>query len=256
MDDNDISYFVQSLLRRSVRRVVNSTPRAHYFRGTFNSDDLLGNKQLTFNLNGGGGARRRLRRRNFLFCFVVNTVSYGKVVTRGQVGHWLAIAIRHDGCRASLTLHFFDSFGRSPTDYAKVASYVSEVKSKCALHQVKFTCDRLNKPLQAPLSKLCGLYAARAAIHVWEHSTLPPETSAHLLKHSFSRLFGDNRNHNDLKMERYLYKEWYGKGCHNRPSPWKMVPIARLMKTTQPPGFCPKGTLGLLRCRMDKCGCH
>ena len=251
MDDNDISYFVQTLLRRSVRRVVNSTPKAHYFRGTFTSDDLLGNKQLKFNLNGGGR-----RRRNFLFCFVVNTVSYGDVVTQGQVGHWLAIAIRYNRCHATLTLHFFDSFGRSPTDYAKVKSYVSEVKSKCALHQVKFTCDRLNKPLQAPLSKLCGLYAARAAIHVWEHSTLPPETSAHLLKHSFSRLFGDNRNHNDLKMERYLYKEWYGKGCHNRPSPWKMVPIENLMKTTQPPGFCPKGTLGLLHCRMDKCRCH
>ena len=250
MDDNDISYFVQTLLRRSVRRVVNSTPKAHYFRGTFTSDDLLGNKQLKFNLNGGGR-----RRRNFLFCFVVNTVSYGDVVTKGQVGHWLAIAIRYNRCHASLTLHFFDSFGRSPTDYAKVKSYVSEVKSKCELHQVKFTCDRLNKPLQAPFSKLCGLYAARAAIHVWEHSTLPP-TSAHLLKHSFSRLFGDNRNHNDLKMERYLYKEWGSKGCHNRPFPWKIVPIARLMKTSQPPAFCPKGTLGLLHCRMDKCRCH
>ena len=254
MDDNDISYFVQSLLRRSVRRVVNSTPRAHYFRGTFNSDDLLGNKQLTFNLNGGGGARRR-RRRNFLFCFVVNTVSYGDVVTQGQVGHWLAIAIRYNGCHASLTLHFFDSFGRSPTDYAKVKSYVSEVKSKCELHQVKFTCDRLNKPLQAPFSKLCGLYAARAAIHVWEHSTLPP-TSTHLLKHSFSRLFGDNRNHNDLKMERYLYKEWGSKECHNRRFPRKIIPIENLMKASQPPAFCPKDTLGLLNCRMTKCMCH
>ena len=228
---------------------MNSTPKRHYFRGTFTSDDLLGNKQLKFNLNGNS------RRRNFLFCFVVNTVSYGDVVTKGQVGHWLAIAIRYNRCHATLTLHFFDSFGRSYTDYANVKSYVSEVKSKCELHQVKFTCDRLNKPLQAPFSKLCGLYAARAAIHVWEHSTLPP-TSTHLLKHSFSRLFGDNRNHNDLKMERYLYKEWGSKGCHNRPFPWKIVPIARLMKTSQPPAFCPKGTLGLLHCRMDKCRCH
>ena len=201
---------------------MNSTPKAHYFRGTFTSDDLLGNKQLKFNLNGNS------RRRNFLFYFVVNTVSYGDVVTKGQVGHWLAIAIRYNRCHATLTLHFFDSFGRSPTDYAKVKSYVSEVKSKCELHQAKFTCDRLNKPLQAPFSKLCGLYAARAAIHVWD----------------------------DLKMERYLYKEWGSKGCHNRPFPWKIVPIARLMKTSQPPAFCPKGTLGLLHCRMDKCRCH
>ena len=247
MDDNDISYFVQTILSRSVRQCVNNTPKRHYFRGTFTSDDLLGNEQLKFNLNGKGN-------NNFLFCFVVNTVSYDDVVTKGQVGHWLAIAIRYNRCHNTLFLHFFDSFGKSYTDYANVKSYISEVKSKCELHQVKFTCDRLNKPIQEPFSKLCGLYACRAVAHVWDHSTLL--TSTHLLKHSFSRLFGGNRKHNDLKMERYLYKEWGSKECHNRRFPWKIIPIENLMKASQPPAFCPKDTLGLLNCRMTKCMCH
>ena len=54
---------------------MNSTPKRHYFRGTFTSDDIIGNEQLKFNLNGKGN-------NNFLFCFVVITVSYDDVSLR------------------------------------------------------------------------------------------------------------------------------------------------------------------------------
>lgn len=246
MDDNDISYFVQSILSRSSRRCVNNTAKRDYFRGTCTSDDLIGNEQLKFNLRSDSKGNN-----NFLFCFVINTVSYDDVIYKNQVGHWLAIAIRFNKCHNILFLHFFDSFGKNYTDYKRVKSYINWVKSKCDLHQVKFTCDRLNKPIQEPFSKLCGLYACRAVAHVWEHST----NSSDLLKHSFSSIFGGNRKNNDLKMERYLYKEWPSKECHNRSFPWKILPIANLMKAPRPPGFCPKDTLGLSDCRMSKCRC-
>lgn len=244
MDDNSINYFVQTILSRSKRQCVNNTQKSQYYRGTFTSDDLLGNEKLKFNFSGD-------RSQNFLFGFIVNTITIDEASMQNKVGHWLAIAIRFNRSHNNLTVHFFDSFGKHYSDYKHVKSYISEVKSKCTLHHVKFTCDRLNKPIQDTFSKLCGLYACSAVTFLWES----PIARNNLLKHSFSSRFGGDRNANDFKMVRYLYNQWPNRGCHNNGTPWKIDPIENLLKSTRPPAFCPKKTLALPRCGMPVCKC-
>ena len=246
MDDNSVSYLAQLILSRSSKNCVNNTHKRDYYRGTFTSDKLMKNKRLKFNISSRGS------RHNFLFCFVVNTLTH-EGVYNGQVGHWLAISIRYDNCRNYLTVHFFDSFAKNYSNYNHVKGYVDWVKSACALNNVKFIYDSLNFPIQDTFSKLCGVYVCRAVARVWEskHGVAGGST----LDHMFST-YGRDRRDNDLKMIRYLYKEWTTAHCHNTPFPWKIIPIKNLLMTSAPPAFCPKKTLGLSKCSMTKCKCQ
>ena len=251
MDDNSVNYLVQLILSRSHKKCVNNTRKKDYYRGTFTSDDLVGNSHLKFNIASTSKSR------NFLFCFVVNTLTH-EAVYMGQVEHWLAIAIRYNKCKNTLFVIFFYSFAKPYSDYKHVKCYMERVKSTCALHHVKFKCDSLTVAMQDAFSKLCGVYVCRAVAQVWEST----KTNQYQicgdgvkLKHMFST-FGRNRKDNDLKMIRYLHKEWTSDHCHNTPFPWKVLPIEKLINAPAPPAFCPKKTLDLPKCRMGKCKCR
>ena len=88
----------------------------------------------------------------------------------------------------------------------------------------------MQKPIQGPYSKLCGLYAAFAIIK-----------SHHNRQGSLKKLFEQfsaNFKINDSKILSFMYKQWPGESCHNNPLYNNNKMSLELLRKQSP--FCPK----------------
>ena len=220
MDDNNMNYLILKCLeQKNIRGHDVST----YYKGTFAANQI--DHLMKFNF-----------KKSKFFSFIVNTLS----TTDSGIGHWLAIIIDYRPQINTLVLRFFDSLG--VLTYLHISKFINKIQEKCKIHQVKYVFDFMKKPLQAPTSKLCGVYVAYCIIKSWRKEN----TLQELFKN-----FKNNRLLNDQKMIKFLYANWPNKTCHD-------FAIYSNVKThifPRAPPFCPKCTLDLNTC-FDNCKCN
>lgn len=248
MDDNNLSFFLLSILTKSGQRFAHNTRVSDYYKGSFTSDVLEGNRDLKISFLGAG-------RKPTFICFIVNTL-HSQNAGPHEVGHWLGVAILYTPANNTAILRFFDSFASNYKKYSLLARYIGNLKSQCLRQNVKFIFDRLSKPIQSIDSKLCGPYVCYALAKIWE--TKNQQSLGKIFSTFLKRSGYAQRRKNDGRIEKYVEQNWKTGFCHNQKTnnAIKVLPIQKLLSIHPPPSFCPKATLGISKCRVGKCLCN
>ena len=91
--------------------------------------------------------------------FIVNTLTSRS--NHSEIGHWLAVSLNYVSSKNMVNLKFFDSFAKNVGYYRPhISKAVKYIRLKYRKLNIRLAFDSLTKPIQAIVSKLCGIYAA------------------------------------------------------------------------------------------------
>ena len=211
-------------------------PSTKFYRGTTTIDRLDSKYKFSFAF-----------RQKKLIGFIVNTIHSRDGAH--TVGHWVSLTCQYSPQKNQVTVRYFDSFASKISKYTPIKQYINNIKNYCHKHSIIFRRDVMSRGIQYHNSKLCGVYAAYFICKAYEKKN--EETLAKI----FSK-FGSNKIKNDVRVYKYLVKNYPSPYCHDNPIYSQMkVSLKRLRQDFVAPPLCPRKTLGLDKC-FDKCQCR